>query len=357
MSKRIIDIVGKNHRAKWDKTRVACRAIICRDDQILMAYEILTDLWMLPGGGLEGNESLEDCCRREVAEETGFLIRPVPCAFEIHEYYEEYRYISYYYTAEIIGTTERRLTDRERSVGMAPRWIPITKALQVFSLHEYYAATDEQKRGMYLREYTALTECIAEKKRHSDLIAAAKAYIADAFQNNVDGHDYNHSIRVYQNALQISDACPDCDLTVVSLAALLHDVDDHKLFQTENNRNARAFLEEHSVEPDVIDQICGIINGVSFSHNKGKRPDSLEGQIVQDADRLDAMGAIGVARTFAYGGSHGRSLEESVQHFYDKLLLLKDELNTDAAKAIARTRHTFLEDFLREWRRETDSSM
>ena len=101
------------------------------------------------------------------------------------------------------------------------------------------------------------------------------------------------------------------------------------------------------------DRICEAINSVSFSRNKGKRPCTPEGRVVQDADRLDAMGAIGVARAFAYGGEHGRPLASSIQHFYDKLLLLRDEMNTDAARQIALRRHAFMTAFLEEYRTET----
>ena len=92
---------------------------------------------------------------------------------------------------------------------------------------------------------------------------------------------------------------------------------------------------------------------MSFSRNRGKRPRTLEGQIIQDVDRLDALGTIGVARTFAYGGEHGRSLGESVAHFHEKLLLLKDELNTEAARKLAEPRHAFLERFLEEYEKES----
>ena len=160
-------------------------------------------------------------------------------------------------------------------------------------------------------------------------IEAAIAYIEQLFQNNAGGHDAAHTLRVYQNALRIAQSEPDCDLEIVSLAALLHDADDHKLFHTENNANARSFLEEHKVKK--IEEIITAINSVSFSQNRGKRPGTLEGKIVQDADRLDAIGAVGIARTFAFGGEHGRNLDSSIQHFHDKLLLLKDEMNTAAA--------------------------
>ena len=101
-----------------------------------------------------------------------------------------------------------------------------------------------------------------------------------------------------------------------------------------------------------IEQICEIINGVSFSKNRGIYPKTIEGKIVQDADRLDAIGAIGVARTFAYGGAHGQSIMDSIKHFEDKLLLLKNEMNTEEGKRIARSRHDFIKTFVDEIRYE-----
>lgn len=187
-----------------------------------------------------------------------------------------------------------------------------------------------------------------------EIIGQALEYIKKMFQNNSDGHDAAHSIRVYTNARKIAEEYPKCDLEVVSLAALLHDVDDHKLFDTVNNMNARTFLKDRQVADAVIERICEVINGVSFSKNRGKRPATLEGQIVQDADRLDAMGAIGIARTFAYGGKVGRPLEDSLRHFDDKLLLLKDEMNTEVAKRIAEHRHKYMAEFLAEFHDETD---
>lgn len=185
------------------------------------------------------------------------------------------------------------------------------------------------------------------------IVDAAVNYIRTLFQSNAGGHDAEHSLRVYHNALLIAAQEPDCDLEVVSLAALLHDADDHKLFLTENNANARSFLSAHGVTEERIDRICEVINSVSFSRNRGKRPSSLEGKIVQDADRLDAIGAIGIARTFAFGGEHGRPLESSFAHFYDKLLLLKEELNTDLARELAQERHAFMLAFLEEFSKES----
>jgi uncharacterized protein len=186
-----------------------------------------------------------------------------------------------------------------------------------------------------------------------DVIEAAKTYIEELFRNDSGGHDAEHTLRVYRNALRIAEREPACDREIVALAALLHDADDHKLFRTENDAHARGFLEEHGFSPERIDRICRAIDSVSFSQNRGKHPETLEGKIVQDADRLDAIGAVGIARTFAYGGAHGRDLSSSIDHFYEKLLLLKEEMNTSAAKEMAEERHRFLETFLNEYERET----
>ncbi len=186
------------------------------------------------------------------------------------------------------------------------------------------------------------------------IIENAKQYIEQLFENNSDGHDAGHSLRVYRNAVKIAEKYPESDLFIISLAALLHDADDHKLFHTENNENARNFLSSQNIGAETTEQICRIINAVSFSKNRGKRPDSLEGKIVQDADRLDAVGAVGIARTFAYGGKNGRPMESSIQHFYDKLLLLKEEMNTEEARALAEKRHAFMEEFLRAYFAETE---
>lgn len=202
-------------------------------------------------------------------------------------------------------------------------------------------------------EYEKLKRAFFEKKQNL-IILQAIFYVRELFFNNAGGHDTEHTMRVYHNAMQIAESEPDCDRGIVALAALLHDADDHKLFHTENNENARAFLRGRVLE-EKIQKICECINSVSFSRNRGKVPETIEGKIVQDADRLDAMGAIGIARTFAYGGEHGRPLSESVQHFHDKLLLLKDLMNTEKGRRMAEKRHAYLEGFLRELEEEINS--
>lgn len=177
-------------------------------------------------------------------------------------------------------------------------------------------------------------------------------YIRNIFKNNSDGHDMAHTMRVYHEAMNIAAHYDECDKELVAYAALLHDVDDHKLTKNTNNENARNCLKNQNVDDERIEEICAIINAVSYSKNKGKKPNTIETKIVQDADRLDAIGPIGIARTFAYGGKNGRSLEQTIEHFYDKLLLLKDEMNTDEARIVANARHSFMESFLKEFEKE-----
>lgn len=189
--------------------------------------------------------------------------------------------------------------------------------------------------------------------QRENTIREAISFIQVLFDGNSDGHDIDHSMRVYHTAMEIAASESECDQTVVALAALLHDADDPKLFKTENNANARTFLDSQGTEQSMTERICLAINSVSFSKNKGKSPESLEAKIVQDADRLDALGAVGIARTFAYGGMHGRSLSSSIRHFHDKLLQLKELMNTKQAREMAEKRHLFLKAFLEEWEKET----
>ncbi len=164
MQPKIIETFGENYFGRYDQTRTGCRAIIVRDGNILLSYETVTDQWMIPGGGLEDGESFAECCVREVGEETGCLIRPSECLFELDEYYEHCKYIDYYFAGEIIGTAERHLTEREREVGMEPRWIPLAEAIEIFSHHADWTDIDEMRRGMYLREYKALCEYATQSK-------------------------------------------------------------------------------------------------------------------------------------------------------------------------------------------------
>ena len=186
------------------------------------------------------------------------------------------------------------------------------------------------------------------------------------------GHDWFHIERVYKNALLIAES-EKCDVEIVQLGALLHDIADSKFHNGDESigpQTALAFLESEKVEPTIIDHVIAIIENISFKGGKVERQfSSIELDIVQDADRLDAIGAIGIARTFNYGGFKNRALYNpeiapnltmtkdeyknneapTINHFYEKLLLLKDKMNTETGKQIAQNRHRYMEDFLEQF--------
>lgn len=194
------------------------------------------------------------------------------------------------------------------------------------------------------------------------MINKAMDYARRIFDGDGSGHDFDHTLRVYRMALRIAEA-EGADSEIVALAALLHDVDDRKLspLTCEHKDRAVAFLRQNGYENEKIRIIVEIISEVSFSSGAGK-PSTLEGCCVQDADRLDAIGAIGIGRTFAFGGSRGRRMHDptgvdatsSIQHFYDKLLRLKDLMNTETGKQMAIHRDAYLREFLEEFYAEWD---
>ena len=194
------------------------------------------------------------------------------------------------------------------------------------------------------------------------MIKKATAFAKEIFSRDASGHDFDHTLRVYRMAVRIAEE-EGADVQTVALAALLHDADDRKLSPEtcENKNRAVGFLRENGIGEDEIRRIVQIISEISFSAGNG-RPYTVEGMCVQDADRLDALGAIGIARTFAFGGSRGRRIHDpdgldngsSIQHFYDKLLLLKDRMNTDSGKKLAQGRDAYLRGFLEEFYAEWD---
>lgn len=152
------EIIGLNKSQETTKERVGCRGIIIKDTKILLVHELKTDFYMIPGGGLEHGESLEECCIRELQEETGYIVElgKDGAFLEIDEYYGEYRFVDFYYMCEIVGTSEKNLTEAEAEGDLVTEWIEWNQALDIFSRHQDYASTFEEKRGAYLREYTAL---------------------------------------------------------------------------------------------------------------------------------------------------------------------------------------------------------
>lgn len=201
------------------------------------------------------------------------------------------------------------------------------------------------------------------------IIEKTIAFVKQKLENAEGGHDWFHIERVYKNALLIAKD-EKCDEVIVKLGALLHDIADSKFHngdETIGPKVAREFLESENVEESIIEHVINIINNISFKGgNFEKEFSSIELEIVQDADRLDAIGAIGIARAFNYGGYKNRQLynpdivpnlsmskEEyknskspTLNHFYEKLLLLKDKMNTNTGRKIAQNRHNFMETFL-----------
>ena len=161
-----LDILGKNRFENYTKTRIACRSVIVQEGKLLLSHEMKEDLWMFPGGGMEEGETPEECCIRETEEETGFLVKPLCHYLTINEYYEEYRYISYYYECTVISSGEIHLTEAEINAGLRPEWLTLTEAREIFSHHQDYAETEEMHRGLYLREYTALNEWMNRKEQY-----------------------------------------------------------------------------------------------------------------------------------------------------------------------------------------------
>ncbi len=160
-----LEIIGENYFGAWEHTRTACRGVVLRGGGVLLSCETRTGQYMIPGGGLEPGESDAECCVREVAEETGVAVRPGECVLELDEFYEDWKYVSRYFLCEPAGVAGRRLTEREQEVGMEPRWVPVERAIDIFSRHADYAAEDEMRRGLYLREYTALTTLLGPGAR------------------------------------------------------------------------------------------------------------------------------------------------------------------------------------------------
>jgi len=210
---------------------------------------------------------------------------------------------------------------------------------------------------------------------HQEIIDQTVKFVKETLANAEGGHDWWHIYRVWQLAKKIA-TTEKTNLLVVELGALLHDIADAKFNDGDESigpKKAREFLQSISVEEEIITHVENIIQHISFKGGNFEQAfNSTELAVVQDADRLDAMGAIGIARTFNYGGFKNRAIynpniqpnlsmskEEyknstapTINHFYEKLLLLKDRMNTTTGKAMAKHRHNYMEQFLEEFYKE-----
>jgi len=204
------------------------------------------------------------------------------------------------------------------------------------------------------------------------LIADTIDFVKQQLHGAEGGHDWFHIERVWKSSLNIAQS-ENCDLTVVQLGALLHDIADSKFHdgdETIGPKTARSFLEQHNVDEETIAHVINIIENISFKGGNFERTFySKELHVIQDADRLDAIGAIGIARAFNYGGFRNRALYDpaiqpnlkmskeeyknstapTINHFYEKLLVLKDKMNTETGKRLAEERHAYMEGFLTQF--------
>ena len=210
------------------------------------------------------------------------------------------------------------------------------------------------------------------KNDKQQIIDKTIEFVKEKLEGEGSGHDWWLVYRVYKNALNIA-VTEKADEFIVSLGALLHDIADFKFHNGDTEvgpRIAREWLESLEVDDTVIESIEYIIRNVSFKGAKVKSTmETIEGKIVQDGDRLDAIGAIGIARTFAYGGFKNREIYNpdikpelhetfeqyknnnghSINHFYEKLFLLKDMMNTETGRKMAEERHRYMDDYLKEF--------
>lgn len=213
-----------------------------------------------------------------------------------------------------------------------------------------------------------------------NIITNTIAFVKKQLANAEGGHDWFHIERVYKNAMLIAKN-ESADILVIQLGALLHDIADSKFHdgdETIGPKMAREFLLKQDIDLQVIDHVINIIENISFKGgNEAQKFKSAELDVVQDADRLDAMGAIGIARCFNYGGFKNREIYNpdiepnltmgkaeykasngpSINHFYEKLLLLKHKMNTKTGKALAEKRHAFMELYLEQFYKEWDANV
>ena len=214
------------------------------------------------------------------------------------------------------------------------------------------------------------------EKNKKNIIAKIAVEVKEKFLGEGTGHDWWHIYRVWKVAERIG-KIEKVDIFAVCLASLLHDIADWKFHDGDDTlgpKVAREMLEKQSVSEELINHVCLIISEISFKGAGVKtEPSTMEGKVVQDADRFDAIGAIGIARVFAYGGNKGRVIYDpeikpvmhrnkeeysksenpSINHFYEKLLLLKDRMNTRTGRKLSEDRHKFMEKYLdrfyKEW--------
>ena len=219
------------------------------------------------------------------------------------------------------------------------------------------------------------------KTTNQELVSRTADFMKTKFAADSTGHDWWHLYRVWQLSKRIAAKEKGTNMLVVELAALLHDIADHKFHDGDTEVGAvaaRQWLQKNGADEITVAHVENIVRHISFKSAKQKSQlDTLEGKIVHDADKLDAMGAIGIARALVFGGAHGRLIYSpdiplikdytfektnttnttAINHFYEKLLLLKDRMFTETGKQMAEHRHKYMEDYLKEFYAEWDGEL
>ena len=155
---KTIEIQGTNMHNTTNKIYVKCRGIVVNNSRMLVSHELNTDYYSTPGGSLEAGETLEECCAREISEETGYIVNPTDHFLTINAYYEEYKTVTHYFLCDIIGKTEKKLTQEEIALGLTSEWIDLNEIIEIYSKYDDFSEINENKRRSYFREYNVLAE-------------------------------------------------------------------------------------------------------------------------------------------------------------------------------------------------------
>ena len=334
-----------------DYIKVASVCILNDNNEILICKRKsgrLANKFEFPGGKVEPNELIENTCVREIKEELDLNIKVI-------KYIDS---IKYSYQKDIDGF--------DLNINLSVFLSRIKSGEIKLSDHIEYHFVSYKDLDKY--DFSKADRLLFETIKKEVIVELIKCDIKNLFSNDHSGHDYNHTLRVYNNALLLLKDIK-WDEFKTKLIALLHDADDKKLFKTVNNENARNILNKY----DLLDEsIIDDINNISYNGNGKNIPKSIEGKIVQDADRLDALGAIGIARCFEYGGANNRKMYDdnikpkdyldekdyhhnnstTINHFYEKLFKLKDLMNFEISKKEAVRRTEYMKGFIEEFYKE-----
>lgn len=346
------------------RPKVGVAAVVVKGEKVLMGRRLNAhgaDMWCFPGGHLEWTETWEQCAARETEEEAGLSVDNVRFLAVTNDvmYADNTHYITIFMVADYAGG-DPKVMEPDKMVDWG--WFDWDRLPEPL----FYPVTNLIDSGV-----SPIPDALTPGQRQ--IVNATKEYVRARLEGEASGHDWWHSYNVWKNVRQIAKH-ETCDQFTIELAALLHDISDYKLNggdEAAGPKLALEWLEHERVDSEISKHIVEIIRSMAFKgENVDDTMDTVEGDIVQDADRLAAIGAIGIARCFAFGGVVGQGMfdpdieprtgldfdrytkkEEttSVNHFYEKLLLVKDRMKTKTGRQMAEGRHQFMEAYLEQF--------